>query len=127
MSQWFVDDPDPVYGCVRWLGNVDSNGYGWLWLGKGKKAWAHRQAWERAKGRIPEGMDISHMCQRRTCVRLEHLELLSHRDNMRLVGRRSGFAKRMQRKACPSGHDLWQFGRRTPEAGLVCTRCCGLR
>lgn len=113
--------PDPIYGCHIWLGNV-SGGYGWRWVGKGRRAWVHREAWIEANGPIPEGMELDHMCRRRLCVRPEHLELVTQRENKR----RMQHKHRVTREACPAGHSLFQHGRRTPEGGKVCLVCAPL-
>jgi hypothetical protein len=47
----------------------------------GKVRKAHRVAWEQAYGPIPAGMLVIHSCDRRACIRLDHLRLGTHRDN----------------------------------------------
>ncbi len=42
----------------------------------------HRYAWERIHGPIPSGMVVRHLCNRRACVKIEHLALGTPKDNM---------------------------------------------
>lgn len=67
-------------GCVEWTGNLGANGYGRISV-HGKRMKAHRYAWERANGPIPEGMMIDHICWNRACVNVEHLRLATHAQN----------------------------------------------
>lgn len=34
------------------------------------------------KGEIPEGMEIDHLCNTRNCINPDHLELVTHKENM---------------------------------------------
>ncbi|WIB25835.1 HNH endonuclease signature motif containing protein [Curtobacterium sp. MCSS17_015] len=42
----------------------------------------HRVVYEAANGRIPEGMVIDHVCANRGCIRLEHLRLVTQKQNL---------------------------------------------
>jgi hypothetical protein len=52
----------------------------------GRNSAAHRLAYEFAKGPIPEGMDIDHVCRNRACCNPEHLTPVSHRENLERAG-----------------------------------------
>jgi len=45
--------------------------------------YAHRLAYERARGPIPEGKQVDHLCRQRDCVNPEHLELVTQVENIR--------------------------------------------
>ena len=47
-----------------------------------KKYVVHRLAWEREHDRpIPPGMQIDHLCFNRRCVRVDHMRLVTHKQN----------------------------------------------
>lgn len=47
-----------------------------------RSKYAHRYAWERVNGAIPEGKGIDHMCHTPACVNVRHLRLSSQAQNM---------------------------------------------
>lgn len=69
--------------CWEWWGAKNSSGYGSMTNGKGGSALAHRRAYEIAVGPIPEGLQIDHLCLNKICVRPEHLEAVTARENLR--------------------------------------------
>lgn len=73
--------------CWDWTGPVDAYGYGAIWS-NGARAKAHRVAYEIANGSIPPRMQIDHMCGNRRCVRPEHLQVVTNKENQenRLLG-----------------------------------------
>ena len=83
--------------------------------------WAHRAVYELARGPIA-GLQLDHLCKVLLCVRPEHLEPVTQRENLRRIQ----WAYRAQRKTCPQGHDLFEHGRRTPHGGFTCRVCCQL-
>lgn len=73
-------------GCWVWLLSKDKDGYGQVavGLGKGRIKRAHRVSYELYTGEaIPEGMDIDHTCHIRRCVNPDHLEVVTHQENMK--------------------------------------------
>lgn len=73
-------------GCWLWTGGKYSSGYGEFWTGSikdgGKLTGAHRVSWMIHYGEIPEGIEVLHKCDVRTCVRPDHLFLGTQTDNM---------------------------------------------
>jgi len=65
-------------GCWIWQAAITGSGYG-SWRGGG----AHRAAYTYAKGPIPKGLLIRHMCHNRRCVNPAHLEVGDEKDNAR--------------------------------------------
>lgn len=74
------DTEDLPNGCKVWTGAINSAGYGLITV-NGKVTRAHRYAWERVNGSIPEGMLIDHICHNRACVEVTHLRLATRAQN----------------------------------------------
>lgn len=67
-------------GCIIWTGTTNSGGYGHLSV-NGRMVKAHRYAWEREHGPIPDGREVDHKCYERSCVNVDHLRLATHAEN----------------------------------------------
>lgn len=88
-------------GCHRWTGYIQPNGYASHSINR-KTTYIHRWAYEQAKGPIPDGLTIDHLCRTRHCVNPDHLEAVSVRTNvMRGVSVTANNARKTQ---CPQGH-----------------------
>ena len=115
---------DPMYGCHLVMEGLNSAGYASVWLSHGVAVLAHVYAWQQANGKIVQkGMQVDHCCRRRNCINPLHLECVTANENQR----RKSYRYRNRRKTCAAGHPLFEYGRRTPEAGFVCLRCAGLK
>ena len=68
-------------GCIEWIGILDWHGYGVINIGRKPKR-AHRFIYERIKGPIPIGLELDHLCRNKACVNPDHLEPVTHRENM---------------------------------------------
>lgn len=73
--------PVPECGCLIWLGACNSEGYGHTMI-KRKTKKIHRLVWERAHGPIPDGFEVMHSCDIPACVRIDHLALGTHSENI---------------------------------------------
>ena len=88
-------------GCHLWVGSL-TGGYGYIGDENGKKEEAHRFAYEQAKGPIPEGLQLDHLCRVRCCVNPDHLEPVTNKVNCL---RGIGFVAVNARKThCRKGH-----------------------
>lgn len=69
--------------CLIWTGPINADGYGWTRVG-GEHVFAHRYAWEREHGPIPEGLVIDHRhhCDH-ACVEHTHLRPATRQENRR--------------------------------------------
>lgn len=113
MSAFVPWQLDFVFGCMLHQ-PTDSEGYGRI----GRRL-AHVIAFEAAHGPIAEGMFVDHLCRRRNCVALYHLELVTQSENEK----RKNWKHRARRELCPVGHELKLNAIVTPEGGRVCRAC----
>lgn len=67
--------------CHEWLKARNDRGYGTTAAGEGRLA--HRVIWERERGPVPAGLELDHLCRNRWCVNPDHLEPVTHKENMR--------------------------------------------
>lgn len=95
--------------CWRWQGAKNHKGYGHLRVNRVTKM-AHRLSYEYAKGPIPAGLEIDHLCNVRDCVNPDHLEAVTHGENLRRI------AERNPRTHCSRDHEL------TPDNTFVNSR-----
>lgn len=70
--------------CWVWLGSISDSGYGTIGRGPGgKNVKAHRWVYENIIGKIPDGLQLDHLCRNRSCVNPAHLEPVTHTENIR--------------------------------------------
>jgi hypothetical protein len=85
-------------GCWPWLAHVGPDGYGrFRW--QNRQRVAHRVVYELLVGSVPAGLQLDHLCRNRSCVRPDHLEPVTARENVR----RSPIHV-ANRTHCPQGH-----------------------
>lgn len=70
----------PIAGCWVWGGAADKLGYGRINVG-GVIRLAHRVSYELRKGKIPEGLELDHLCRNPSCVNPDHLEAVTRKVN----------------------------------------------
>lgn len=68
--------------CWVWMGALNAAGYGWV-NRDGKPDRAHRIAYLELVGPIPVGLELDHLCRVRSCWNPDHLEPVTHAENMR--------------------------------------------
>lgn len=79
--------------CWLWTGAKQSLGYGTIGGGTDKMLAHHVLV-----GKPPKGLEYDHLCRIRNCVRPDHLELVTHAENVRR-GLRGQLVTH-----CPKGH-----------------------
>ena len=65
---------------------------------------AHRVAYEKAYGPIPEGLVIDHLCRNGLCVNPEHLEAVTRKEN--ILRGEGACAQNARKTHCKRGHEL---------------------
>lgn len=95
--------PSECGECWIWLRGIAPNGYGQITI-KRVPYLAHRLVYETAVGPIPSGLELDHLCRVRRCVNPNHLEPVTHLENML---RGAGLVAIAAAKThCPQGHPL---------------------
>lgn len=129
---------DPTKPCLHAdYGTVANHGYVRVTIPGGRLVYAHRAAYEKVYGRIPDGLVIDHICHNedpvceedmnclhRRCVEPTHLRAVTQKINA-LAGK-SPPAKRARRAHCGRGHELFGanlYTRPDSGSGRGCRKC----
>jgi hypothetical protein len=89
--------------CWMWIAATTSEGYGTVRLSNPRRMRdAHRVVYESLIGPVPVGLELDHLCRVRHCVNPDHLEPVTHQENVRRG--RSPAAAHMTKTHCPQGH-----------------------
>lgn len=104
-------------GCWIFTGALNPAGYGVIGYA-GKVHLAHRLSYEVEVGPIPDGLELDHLCRNRNCFNPDHLEPVTHLENMRRSSR--------VKTHCIRGHELAapeHFYERPDGRGRECKTC----
>ena len=108
--------------CWLWTGYIKPNGYASFYPGGGRtvgKVYAHRFSYEMARGAIPPGLEVDHLCNVRHCVNPAHLELVTHSMNKDREAQR--------RTHCKHGHPFDDANTYWWRGNRMCRTCRTLR
>jgi hypothetical protein len=109
---------DKTDTCWLWTGSKHRLGYGRINVGKGKIRSAHVVVYEIHIGLVPEGLELDHLCRVRNCVNPDHLEPVTHEEN---IARATPF---WYKTHCPRGHEHNEKNTYiNPKGRRICRTC----
>ena len=125
VEQRFWAKVDKSGECWLWTAAIDRNGYG-KFRHQGGAVFAHRVAYELEVGPVPDGLELDHLCRVPRCVRSDHLEPVTHRDN--LLRGATISARNAAKTHCPQGHPYDEANTKFTRGGWrTCRTCRNLR
>lgn len=135
-SAWELKHPpDPRFwakvqktdSCWLWTGARMPRGYGIFTIGSKvdgthRNVYAHRWLYERLIGAVAPGFELDHLCRNPSCVRPDHLEVVTHKENC-LRGE-SPIAQNHRKTSCPNGHEYTSANTYNSKDGSRRCRTC---
>lgn len=123
--------PEPNSGCQLWIGSTSTDGYGLVSV-EGRLRGAHVVSYELAKGPVPEGLVLDHLCRVRACINPDHLEPVTHGTNIRRGTVSTVTSARNASKhslTCPHGHTtvVWYVRKHNGKRQKRCWTCDAIR
>ena len=116
--------PEPNSGCWLWTGAMNNTGYGAFWF-NGRITKAHRASYELFVGKIPDGLQLDHLCRIRCCVNPEHLEPVTGSENVkRGLTPAINRLRESSKTHCPQGHEYNEENTYVTAAGWRKCRQC---
>lgn len=105
--------------CWTWMRGT-SHGYGEAFIQGRGLVLAHRYAYEKAIGPIPENKCIDHLCRNKACINPAHLEIVTRGENvLRGVGLAAQNARKKNCPKCGGKYELWT----SPSTGKSRRQC----
>jgi hypothetical protein len=75
---WHDEDRGFSTPCRIWDGAKNALGYGYF-----RDGLAYGYAWELVNGPVPNGLELDHLCRQSECINTDHLEAVTHQENLR--------------------------------------------
>lgn len=104
--------------CIIWLGAKTKGGYGLKYNSHGSDL-IHRQAYENVKGKIPDGLELDHLCRNRACYNPEHLEAVTRKVNLS----RGLINQNVRKTHCPYWHEYTKDNTYLYKGRRNCKKC----
>lgn len=108
--------------CLLWTG-ASTQGYGRVWY-LGKVWLAHRVAWHLKHGSVPDELDhLRDVCSSKLCVNTDHLEDVTHRENVARGAWGDKWAERAAQTHCSKGHEFTEENTYAGKRQRDCRTC----
>lgn len=107
-------------GCWEWTGATNGYRYGMLFV-HGRRYYAHRLSYQLAAETIPARYVVDHLCENTLCFNPEHLEAVTHQENIRRA------SKVGAKTHCVHGHAYTPENTYVTPAGARQCRNCNKR
>jgi len=105
-------------GCWIWQGLKDKRGYGRTNVGGGTIRNTHVVFYNILVGDVPKGLELDHLCMTQSCVNPDHLEPVTHTENMKR------WANTLNITHCPQGHEYDSVNTYVnPKGRRICRIC----
>ncbi len=83
-TRYLLEDRGHSTPCWIWQGAKDAHGYGRVGVsGTRRTRNAYAVYYEEEYGTVPAGLELDHLCRQPSCVRPDHLEPVTHTENLR--------------------------------------------
>lgn len=76
--RWIEEDRGYLTPCWIWQLSLTRDGYGGV-----AHSTAYKAVYEQHRGPVPDGLQLDHLCRVRACVNPDHLEPVTHIENVR--------------------------------------------
>lgn len=100
-------------GCYVWLGH-ENHGYAIIMIGRGADRKMMRVTRWLCRP-VPDDMEVDHLCHQRWCVNPDHLEVVTHAEN---IARHAAWVKKNRTHCEKHGELLRNYGRLR-----ICRQC----
>jgi hypothetical protein len=86
IEERIAENVEPLNDCLIWTGYKTAGGYAHMSV-DGRKRYIHRLVLEMANGPLPAGVVVDHKCRNTACVKLEHLQAVTVKQNQENLSR----------------------------------------
>lgn len=109
-------------GCWIWQGSKADNGYGLVGRNQTGSTVVHKVMYILTFGMVPADLELDHTCRHRDCCNPEHLEPVTHLENMR-----RGVSRCEKLTECKRGHPFEDGSYYVWRGRKVCKSCQSIR